>query len=324
MKENINMMIAVLAIIISIAAITSAVVLKPGATTSEFELTDDSVTSNHILDNTIVDEDVNDTGISKIANNAIGSNQIIDSSIMLIDLNSEVIASMTGIVNNVDNWITGNAIANGSIYNKHVADDADIEPSKIAGTAWTSNNDGLGSGLDADTLDTIDSTQFLRNDQSGTLNGDLTVYSIQYSSPRTHYYSVSGRNFHPIGLVDFNIDGCGSFYLLEPTGGAYASVHLPDGSTVTTVTGYFRDSNSDYDIDLTLQKNLLDACGFSVMAFLSGNSDTEYYSVTSSGITGNPINNELYAYTLKIDCDKWQSDVAFKGAVITYTIDEAE
>ncbi len=323
MKENMSMLTAVIAIIISIIAITAAVVITPGATTtigenevSEFELADDSVASNHIVDGTIASADV--------GSSIITSSHILDETILLANLNSEVIASMTGVVNIVDNSITGTAIASGSIYDRHVADDANITPSKIAGTAWTSNNDGSGSGLDADTLDTIDSTQFLRNDQSGTLDGDLTVDSIQYSSPRTHYYSVSGRNFHPIGLVDFNIDGCGSFYLLEPTGAAYASVHLPDGATVTSVKGYFRDTNSDYDIDLTLQKNLLDACGFSVMAFLSGNSDTEYYSVTSSGVTGNPINNELYAYTLKIDCDKWQSDLAFKGAVIAYTIAEAD
>jgi len=323
MKENIGMLTAVIAIIISIIAITAAVVITPEATTiigenevSEFELAEDSVASNHIIDGTIAGADV--------GSSIIDSNHILDETILLADLHSEVLASMTGIVNIVDNSITSTAISNGSIYDRHVADDADISPSKIAGTAWTSNNDGSGSGLDADTLDTIDSTQFLRNDQSGTLDGNLTVDSILYSSTRTHYYSVSGRNFHPIGLVDFNIDGCGSFYLLEPTGEAYASVHLPDGATVTSVIGYFRDTNSDYDIDITLQKNLLDACGFSVMAYLSGNSDTEYYSVASSGVTGNPINNELYAYSLKIECDKWQSDVALKGIAIEYTISEAE
>ena len=40
---------------------------------------------------------------------------------------------------------------------------------------WHAGNQGAGSGLDADTLDTLDSTQFLRSDQSDMIDGTLTV-----------------------------------------------------------------------------------------------------------------------------------------------------
>lgn len=48
-------------------------------------------------------------------------------------------------------------------------------------TVWHAGNDGSGSGLDADLLDGLDSTQFLRSDVSDTTNGNLTISSNQPS-----------------------------------------------------------------------------------------------------------------------------------------------
>ena len=42
---------------------------------------------------------------------------------------------------------------------------------------WHSGNDGSGSGLDADTLTGVSSSQFLRNDQNSTTTGTLTINS---------------------------------------------------------------------------------------------------------------------------------------------------
>ena len=42
-------------------------------------------------------------------------------------------------------------------------------------TIWTSENDGSGSGLNADLLDGYGSSQFLRSDASDTMSGNLTV-----------------------------------------------------------------------------------------------------------------------------------------------------
>jgi hypothetical protein len=43
------------------------------------------------------------------------------------------------------------------------------------GTIWGSGNDGSGSGLDADTLDGVQGSAYLRSDTSDTLSGALTV-----------------------------------------------------------------------------------------------------------------------------------------------------
>jgi hypothetical protein len=41
----------------------------------------------------------------------------------------------------------------GCVNDTHISSSANISPNKINGTAWTSANDGSGSGLDADTVD---------------------------------------------------------------------------------------------------------------------------------------------------------------------------
>ena len=48
--------------------------------------------------------------------------------------------------------ITADMIADGEITDSDIAPGAGIDPSKIDGTAWTTENDGSGSGLDADKL----------------------------------------------------------------------------------------------------------------------------------------------------------------------------
>src|SRR3990170_3153333 len=48
------------------------------------------------------------------------------------------------------NSITSGMITDNQIVDADISGSANISPSKISGTAWTSSNDGTGSGLDAD------------------------------------------------------------------------------------------------------------------------------------------------------------------------------
>ena len=70
-------------------------------------------------------------------------------------------------------------------------------------TVWHAGNDGSGSGLDADTLDGINSGSFLRSDATTTFNAngsDLnfdydnsrTIWSVQRSGTRKFYLHTSG------------------------------------------------------------------------------------------------------------------------------------
>jgi hypothetical protein len=49
------------------------------------------------------------------------------------------------------------------------------EPQYLGNVFWNAGNDGAGSGLDADLIDGLDSTQFLRSDEDDTMTGTLTV-----------------------------------------------------------------------------------------------------------------------------------------------------
>ncbi|MCK4417790.1 MAG: hypothetical protein KAV99_06450 [Candidatus Latescibacteria bacterium] len=52
-----------------------------------------------------------------------------------------------------DNAVTSAKLQDGTITDADISGSANISPSKVSGTAWTSANDGAGSGLDADMLD---------------------------------------------------------------------------------------------------------------------------------------------------------------------------
>ena len=110
MKENISMATAIIAIIIAVIAIASGFIIKPdfsigAGSIDENELADSSVTSEKIMDGTIVDDDINDIGISKIS----------DGAVTMGDLSSSVLAAMAGAGIIVDNSITSQKIMNETI-----------------------------------------------------------------------------------------------------------------------------------------------------------------------------------------------------------------
>jgi len=236
MKENISIILAVLAIVFSLVAVTTSFVKTSDSSIGadaigDNELSDNSVTSNHIVDGTITDDDISD--ISKIA----------DESITLSDLASEVLAEMSGVVEILDNSILGSKLANASISNRHIADSAGIDPSKIFGTAWTAENDGSESGLDADTLDGIGSSQFVRDDRE-----------------QTKYFTIPSLAFHPWSNdVEYSLIQ-GWFYNTDPEHDShsyYAPVYIPDGAKLTKMTvRYYRFSENDgFDISLSIINN---------------------------------------------------------------------
>ena len=68
---------------------------------------------------------------------------------------------------------------------------------------WHAGNDGSGSGLDADTVDGIQGSSFLRSDTSDTMNGSLTVEStgqlnVRYDSS-DNYRSTLDWNYLQLG-----------------------------------------------------------------------------------------------------------------------------
>jgi hypothetical protein len=162
-------------------------------------------------------------------------------------------------------------------------------------------------------------------------NGDLAVAGgveterVAYSSPRTHYFAVGGEDFVPWGNVDYwNSGGCGGAYV--SASGAYALVaplHLPHGASVTRFQVFFYDTSSS-DIHVTLYGQYLTGCGFFPLADLTSSGTAGYYSLTDTTISSPTIDNTAYTYHVKAYSSAWDgSNLRIKGAVITYTINEA-
>lgn len=324
MKENVGIGIAILAIIISVVAIASTFVVTPAmdigaSSVGENELKDESVTSSKILDGTIIDDDISDDGISKIADDAITSDQILRNSIMLQDLNSEVIAAMTGVVEIANNSITGEKIADGAINDAHIGDSAEIDPSKILGTAWTSTNDGTGSGLDADTLDGIDSGKFLRNDQSGVIEGDLTVEGSITHEAEIRYCSIPFCAFLPRYSADgYRID---TYTLYNADVGVtksyYAPVNLPHGAHITSIAVSY-DLDTDGSVSVRLERHYINTSSYLPIEFVSCISGSNRVDQSVDHTVDN--SDAMYILWLSLKSGDSYSDAGLKGIILTYTV----
>ena len=142
MNEKISVGLAIIALLVSIVAISSAVFIKPEAeigvdSIGSRELQADSVSSSNIANGTITDEDIDDRGISKIANGAI----------TMDDLSSVVTTAITGTAEIAKYSITSENIANETITTGNLANDS-VTSEKIADGAVNSSDiatDAVGS-----------------------------------------------------------------------------------------------------------------------------------------------------------------------------------
>ena len=136
---------------------------------------------------------------------------------------------------------------------------------------WNSGNDGSGTGLDADLVDGIHGTSFLRKDTNDTMSGNLTVTgSVYLNSGFTLQQSNNNRNmkFRTQGTGDIGISGydgnntwmfqlygtSGSYGFLNTNWGSWdirktvnSEMYLRIGSTDRTVIHTGNQSNIDYN-----------------------------------------------------------------------------
>ena len=126
--------IAFVALIISIAAISSAFLVSPSSLAASVvkteALADDSVTSEKVADGTITDSDINVQGISRIKEKSITGSQIDDYTISFTHLTSDLNDAITQIVNIKDDSVTSEHIKDGTINSEDLAGDS-ITSSKI-------------------------------------------------------------------------------------------------------------------------------------------------------------------------------------------------
>ncbi len=144
-------------------------------------------------------------------------------------------------------------------------------------TVWHAGNDGAGSGLDADVLDGLSSTSFLRSDTADTASGDITfsggagaVTIAANSDIRFGSGTWSGEH---VGKIQYHSN---KFYLQATSGwqfrnaGGAAVMELDNNGTIT-------GSNLGFNVDATFN-------GGSGAVTVGANSDIR---LTSGNWTGN-------------------------------------
>ncbi|HBC47280.1 MAG TPA: hypothetical protein DCZ43_09560 [candidate division Zixibacteria bacterium] len=209
-------------------AVTASQIAPGAVTTSEIldgtigavDIATGAVATTQILDGTIATAD--------IANGAVTSSQISDGTIVTADIAAGAVTTTqilngtiatadiaTGAVTSsqiLDGTVAGADIANGAVTTAKILDstitDADIaataniSASKISGTAWTSTNDGAGTGLDADLVDGMHAADLIGQGLVGqTLQypdgiAGLTPIYLTATVPGNIYTVPSGKNLY--------------------------------------------------------------------------------------------------------------------------------
>ncbi len=129
------------------------------------------------------------------------------------------------------------------VDNADVADGA-LSPAKITGTAWTGTNDGAGSGLNADLLDSQQASAFASSSHThtGTDIADGTVTSADIEDfSRTIGFPANALNYEAAGsyITQFATGLTWQFHYAQP---AYLTIPRPadwDGTSDVIMHLYF-------------------------------------------------------------------------------------
>ena len=134
------------------------------------------------------------------------------------------------------NSITSAMITDNQIVDADISASANILPSKISGTAWTSNNDGSGSNLDADFLDGQNSSAFLSTSSDYGRSGVATDLYEGTSTLTSKYINEGQANSITSGMitdgeiVDADISASASILPSKISGTAWTSTNDGSGS----------------------------------------------------------------------------------------------
>ena len=150
---------------------------------------------------------------------------------------------------------------NGSVYWQFLHDNSgqDLNIDRNAGSGivkidgnkiFHAGNDGSGSGLDADTLDGVQGSSFLRSDADDTTSGHLTLSDSGYSIGNEFHvwkrnYVVNNSNPQELLYEDGNS---------LPAGGSYRfTAHISATGTDNFATAVYWNQNGTWKLNVTYQ-----------------------------------------------------------------------
>ena len=122
-------------------------------------------------------------------------------------------------------------------------------------TVWNSGNDGSGSGLDADKLDGIQASSFLRSDTADTASGDITFSGGAGAATIAANSDIRFTNGNWTGNHKAKIQHHGNYLYIG--GGSNGIILREDGTNrwIMDGDGHFRPAtNNTYDIGTSSQR----------------------------------------------------------------------
>jgi len=235
-------------------------------------------------------------GAGAVAADSVTSATIVDGSVTGADLGTET--------------VTGSNIQDGSVAAGDLQDGAAL--------AEILDNDGAGSGLDADTVDGLHANAFVpASSGNAVISGDYT-----FSGTQTGFLNIPATSL--VGEAIVRHVGFGEAYLRTGNTQAWASqaVHLPHGATLTELRCWLRDNDAGY-ITVSLDRNTGPTTV--TMASISTNGlpeDPATAQIADSSIVNPVINRYNYAYTLVVYLTGTENtpNLSVNNCRLTYTV----
>ncbi len=204
------------------------------------------------------------------------------------------------------------------------------------------DDDGAGSGLDADTLDGKHASDFIGT-QGGAITGNLTVTGdYKLAAPRTikkHIMAAAFQSANPSD-TDNVLHNSYGVWSISPMNGANetieltAPIDLPDGAVIQSVSISYRDDLNPVDIRIRLylvrwsMGSIGDTSIATIDEWTSGDS-FNWKTFTTNTITESEVDSEYYGYSAFIQLSTNQnvtsvsSTFVIRSITITYTLDHA-
>ncbi len=234
--------------------------------------------------------------------------------------------------------VSGVAGASGNIINSYSGVLGDSQLGRgVVGVSGS--NDGVlgystsGKGIYGQSIDGYGVAAYSQNNAALYAFGYIEADSLQYNTPRTHYFNISGDNFRPRAIepgTSFFSAGAtaGSYFLAANTADddLLAPLNLPDGATITGLEAHFSDTSS-----LNLAASILKhgTNGSYITTSLGQVDSSGLNGVGSrSAVINDLVNNRTTFYEIYVrpTSGKWEtvnSALRIIGVVITYTLSEA-
>ena len=117
----------------------------------------------------------------------------------------------------------------------------------IASKIWHQNNDGSGSGLDADTVDGLQSSSFLRSDTSDDFHGDTSGNVLSFKVVDGRTFNSSSANLSPLQIVQ-NSSSAGDAAMTFHLNARHARYFGLDSATNDLFTGGWSAGSTKFKI----------------------------------------------------------------------------